>query len=110
MGDTSGVYLHLFHGRNAVEEEMEDWGFDGPNIGPLDYVHGTYMTDLKIAMTDEVCAKFFPEEWERVEAFRAAHLGQVTIGYALDYRIETVDGMIVHDGKYYGDWSVSYHA
>ena len=30
----SGVYLHLFHGRNDVAEEMEGWGFDGPTLGP----------------------------------------------------------------------------
>lgn len=45
---TEGVYIHLFHGRNNVDEAMDDWGFDGPVLGPLPYVHVTYMSDIKI--------------------------------------------------------------
>lgn len=35
------VYLYLFHGRATPDEDVEDWGCEGPAIGPLDYVHTT---------------------------------------------------------------------
>lgn len=28
-------YLHLFHGRKDPNQQMDDWGEDGPYIGPL---------------------------------------------------------------------------
>ena len=44
-----GLYLGLFHGRHEPREEMEDWGFDGPMIGPLKWFHTTYACTLRIA-------------------------------------------------------------
>src|SRR3546814_15424074 len=41
------VYLHLFHGRNSPDQDMDDWGFDGPTIGPPDYVHTTYGDNIQ---------------------------------------------------------------
>lgn len=26
------VILHLYHGRNTPDEDMDDWGFGGPRI------------------------------------------------------------------------------
>jgi hypothetical protein len=37
------VILHLYHGRNTPDEEMNDWGFDGPRI-ECDCVGFTYGT------------------------------------------------------------------
>lgn len=82
------VYLHLFHGRNSPDEDLDDWGFNGPTIGPLRYVHTTYASHLKFEfLEDEAAAKFGldPEEGE----------------------LRIVDDMVVYDGKYFGDWSVS---
>jgi hypothetical protein len=42
------VYLHLFHGRDAIDEQLSDWGQDGPVLGPLPYVHVTYHSEIKI--------------------------------------------------------------
>ena len=42
------VYLYLFHGRATPDEDVEDWGCEGPAIGPLDYVHTTYGSEVKI--------------------------------------------------------------
>jgi len=42
------VYLHLFHGRTHPGEQLNDWGRNGPVLGPLDYVHVTYLTDLRL--------------------------------------------------------------
>ena len=30
----TGLYINFFHGRNTVIEELEDWGFPGPLVGP----------------------------------------------------------------------------
>jgi hypothetical protein len=37
------LYLRLYHGRATPDEQMEDWGSDGPVIGPLASIHVTYM-------------------------------------------------------------------
>jgi len=42
------VYLHLFHGRDSINEHLSDWGQDGPALGPLPYVHVTYHSEIKI--------------------------------------------------------------
>lgn len=77
----TGVYLGLFHGRNSVEEELNDWGFDGPVIGPLKYVHTTYANRVR----------FCP------------------IGEYDSIIVQVIDGMIELDGKFYGDWTVFFH-
>src|SRR3546814_15310909 len=33
--DLPQLYLHLYHGRKDPDESLEDWGSDGPVIGPL---------------------------------------------------------------------------
>ena len=34
--------MHLFHGRNAPDEEMDDWGFSGPTLTGIESVNWTY--------------------------------------------------------------------
>lgn len=34
--------LRLFHGRDDPEANLDDWGFDGPVLGPIDAVQFTY--------------------------------------------------------------------
>jgi hypothetical protein len=41
------VYIFFYHGRHAPDEELNDWGFDGPVMGPFDYVQITYGCDIK---------------------------------------------------------------
>ena len=36
------MVLHLWHGRRTVDEDMNDWGFEGPTIGPLVGLQSTY--------------------------------------------------------------------
>jgi hypothetical protein len=47
------VYLHLFHGRKSPDEQLDDWGEDGPVLGPLKYVHTTYARDLKVETAED---------------------------------------------------------
>jgi hypothetical protein len=71
-------YLQLFHGRPDPREQLNDWGSEGPVIGPLEYVHTTYATDVKFGFFD-----------------KSQSDGWLTI----------VNGLIYYDGVYYGDWS-----
>ncbi len=53
--DTSlpaGLYLGLFHGRDTPDADMDDWGFVGPIIGPLEYAHTTYASEIKLHFVD----------------------------------------------------------
>ena len=85
------VYLYLFHGRKTPDCEMNDWGFEGPVIGPLQYVHMTYASDMKFEFTDE-----------ETSTQKCAELG-LDPGYPC---IEIHDGLAVLGGEYYGDWEI----
>jgi hypothetical protein len=90
--DQPGLYLALFHGRDAKDQQMNDWGFNGPLIGPLQWVHTTYACHVR-ALFESADAELryfdnpeFPE--------------------ARDFSLN--DDLIEHAGKFYGDWSVFY--
>jgi len=72
------MYLKLFHGREHWDEQMEDWGFEGPIFVVKGFVHSTYNAHLWVD-----------------------HQGTGN-GDELPY----VGDCIHYDGKYYGDWSV----
>jgi len=76
------VYLELFHGRTDPDVDMDDWGTEGPVLGPLRFVHGTYQSDVKLAPENP------PDPQDEI----------IFLSY--------VDDMIYYDGVYYGDWSV----
>lgn len=42
------LYLELRHGRDSVDQDMTEAGFDGPVLGPLPYVHTTYGESIKV--------------------------------------------------------------
>lgn len=81
------VYLNLFHGRTDPDQDMEDWGTEGPTLGPLNYVHLTYMSSVRIGCDAEVASRFFKGENEPW--------------------LEQREDMILYDGVYYGDFSIS---
>ncbi len=41
------LYIELFHGRKSPDEQLEDWGTQGPVLGPFDYVHMVYLTHIQ---------------------------------------------------------------
>lgn len=88
----AGMYLGLMHGRNSPTESMEDWGFQGPVIGPLDGFHVTYQASFRVGFCDEATAeKFFPErddDW---------------------VELKFVNGLLEYEGKFYGDYTGFYH-
>lgn len=58
-----GLYLGLFHGRSTPDEVVDDWGFAGPIIGPLEYVHTTYACDVKLKFVEPAdFRRYFPNE------------------------------------------------
>lgn len=101
----TGLYLGLFHGRDDMDASLDDWGFDGPVIGPLDYVHTTYASEVKLRFVNgQRAARYFPD------------IGVVT-NMATDERTPCLEAelaitadMIVFDGRYFGDWTVFYRS
>jgi len=75
----TGVYVRLLHGRNAPDERLKDWGFEGPVLGPFQAVHFTYTWHVR-------CIPY-PEKGDEIE-------------------FEFYDDLLVYDGKYYGDLEI----
>lgn len=46
------TYLRLFHGRKDPNQDMDDWGEDGPCF-KIEYAHVTYMGSIKINVDGE---------------------------------------------------------
>ena len=63
-------YLQLFHGRKNPYEILEDWGEEGPIIGPLDYIHTTYATEIKF----EISGKSDSYGWLTIHGVNNGHL------------------------------------
>lgn len=86
--DRPGMYLGLLHGRDHPQQQMNDWGFNGPMIGPLQWCHTTYACTVRIA-------------------FESALDGLRYFGKAeTDHELELSGDLLVFGGKCYGDWTV----
>ena len=77
MGRALNYYINLFHGRDSPDENMNDWGFDGPVIGPVDYISWTY-GHVKLHDTDK----------------------------GILHHINATDGLVTYQGKYFGDFGI----
>lgn len=86
---TSGFYLKLLHGRSPVDLELDDWGEDGPWIGPLKWFHCTYMTTIGIGFLEG-------------EEFLSRGDGISD----LPSPMYVCQKMIYFNGIYYGDWEL----
>ena len=73
------IYIVLFHGRKDPNQNLDDWGTDGPILGPFGYAHETYQSDIKVNYEVD---------------------GRETDGW-----LYLVDDLLYYDGVYYGDWS-----
>lgn len=38
------IYIELFHGRTDPEQCLDDWGTEGPILGPFKFCHITYLS------------------------------------------------------------------
>lgn len=82
-----GMYLRLLHGRSDPKQQMEDWGDDGPCLGPFDWIRVTYNSTIG----------FGAGEFET---------GPLLGG---DDPIYFHNDMLFYDDMYYGDWEVFVH-
>ncbi len=78
-GAPQGVYLELFHGRADPDEDLDDWGEEGPVFGPYEYIQTSYATHLKMW-------KPGPDEG----------LHELCVDR----------GLVFYGGRWYGDWLV----
>lgn len=82
------VYLELYHGRQDPKEDLDDWGSEGPILGPLNSVCTTYLQTIRLLrFTDENGERLSGDDI--VECFMAVY-----------------DDMLYYDGVFYGDWAV----
>ena len=72
------LYIRLFHGRTDPNQDMDDWGTDGPVLGPYIFAHTTYASHLKLGRPDGHCDELYVH----------------------------AEDMVFYDGVYYGDWSI----
>lgn len=49
--------LILIHGRKTPDEELTDWGFVGPVLKDIKYVHGTYLTHIMVGFNSVQAAR-----------------------------------------------------
>lgn len=56
---SKGLFLSFFNGRNFPDQQMEDWGFPGPVLGPLKYVQTTYLDHIKVEFCNPDRARLF---------------------------------------------------
>lgn len=75
---TREMELHLFHGRNSPDEQLEDWGFEGPTLRIWGF-HVTYNATFRVYTPDA-------GDWAEL------HFDNDCLYY---------------DGKWYGDWSIA---
>lgn len=86
--EKSGIYLKLLHGRAPYNQELDDWGSDGPWIGPIKWFHCTYLRTFSLGFTDgEEFLSTFPSN-------------------VIPTPIYFFEEMIYYDGVYYGDWEI----
>lgn len=78
------IYLQLLHGRNDPAEQLDDWGFDGPLLGPFEWVHTTYNVHMNFASILYITGMPVHDETGPLDVFK--------------------DDLFQFRGKYYGDW------
>lgn len=79
-----GMYLDLYHGRVNKDQDMDDWGSNGPLIGPCRVIHVTYANMIRVGLSKSAGGN---ED--------------------IDFTIYIDDDLVTFDGVYYGDWSVT---
>lgn len=92
-----GLYLTLYHGRDAKDEDMTDWGFGGPVIGPLESCATTYAAHIRLFFTDpEDFARYFPGQCQ-ISGYAHGPLMQLRPGHQ-DPRLVFTSGPVSTSG------------
>lgn len=83
-----GMYLKLYHGRKTADEALDNWGPDGPWVGPLKWFYCTH---------DEIYGIGFADGKEITDlSSRFDVLPPILFEHQ----------MIYLNGMYYGDWEL----
>ena len=77
---------------------MDEWGYEGPTLGPMQYVQVTYASDIKFAMRAAEFKEAFPD-LPYHPFFQDGELW-------CDGSIQFTEGLIPFQGKFYGDISI----
>ena len=85
-----GLYLELLHGRDNPRSQMNGWGFEGPAIGPLKWVHTTYASEIRMEFENAIDAFAFFDDAEEFQ------------------QLEVEGDLLKFNGQSYGDWTVYY--
>ncbi|ARK79250.1 hypothetical protein BOC40_01505 [Burkholderia pseudomallei] len=95
-----GLYLGLFHGRNAVDDILDDRGF-GPVIGPLEFVHTTYAAEIKLRFVENhITPRYFPGTWF------VADVATGELVPCAEAMLTLTDDLVVFGDRYFGDCTV----
>lgn len=92
----AGMYIGLFHGFNEETYDhdkslLDDWGAQGPVIGPLKYAHTTFASHVKLGFTGK--------NEEYVPVMYQGSMGSMN-------ELEVRKGCLIFDGIAFGDWTV----
>lgn len=87
----AGLYLGLYNGRRnyVARQELEDQGFNGPLIGPLETYQTTYGYHIKL----------YPAQGYNLDKY----FGGNNDGTGC-YDLHVIEDELEHDGCCYGDW------
>lgn len=47
------MQLHMYHGRLSVDQDMDDWGTEGPYLKGVEYIVVTYMSTFRVGFIDQ---------------------------------------------------------
>lgn len=86
------LVLRPFHGRHNPDEEMNDWGFDGPSIPGVVAIAATYQNNFRLIFGS-------------AEAYQEAK--NITGWPDWDensLEMQFFDDLLLVGGKFYGDW------
>jgi hypothetical protein len=100
--------LYLLHGRTRLDENLDDWGFDGPRLQGVEGIHGTYGNiNIHFATEEDLIAAQQLTGWEK--------FGDNALTLRMAEDCVEVRGFDGHDNDkspltgatvYFGDWGL----
>jgi hypothetical protein len=87
--------IKLLHGRNAIDETMSSWGFDGPTITDVEFVHHSYgLSTVMVGFKSEAAA----EAAARVTGWKPLCVAVLEMNFISD--------LLVCGLSFYGDYEI----
>lgn len=91
--------LYMFHGRVNPDEQLEDWGFEGPTLDGIIGFHNTYLTTYRVKFVDKASydKALTITGWN---TWADASDLMLELQFTGDMLYTVANG----ESKYYGDW------